>query len=166
MLFGVCDGHGLSGHFVSAFVKKRLPQNLTEALEAINDPKKSFEAKDELAIRAAFKKTDQELISRRTKINCNYSGTTVVTVMIKDDNLICANVGDSRAVLASYKPIEAKMTAREGVAIVDEERMKWISHPLSRDHKPDIPEEKERINISGGRVSSYIEVDPVTGIKI
>ena len=44
--------------------------------------------------------------------------------------------------------------------------MKWISNPLSRDHKPDIPEEKERINISGGRVSSYIDVDPVTGIKM
>jgi serine/threonine protein phosphatase PrpC len=86
--------------------------------------------------------------------------------MMKDDQLICANLGDSRAVLASHRPIESRIAAREGLVMIDEERMKWISNPLSRDHKPDIPEEKERINISGGRVSSYIDVDPVTGIKM
>jgi serine/threonine protein phosphatase PrpC len=27
-LFGVCDGHGLNGHFVSDFVKEILPENI------------------------------------------------------------------------------------------------------------------------------------------
>ena len=66
MLFGVCDGHGLSGHFVSTFVKNHLPQYLTEALDAAGDQKKSKEAREEVAIRMAFKKTEQELISRRS----------------------------------------------------------------------------------------------------
>lgn len=27
-LFGVCDGHGINGHFVSDFVKEILPENI------------------------------------------------------------------------------------------------------------------------------------------
>lgn len=27
-LFGVCDGHGANGHFVSEFVKEILPENI------------------------------------------------------------------------------------------------------------------------------------------
>lgn len=27
-LFGVCDGHGVNGHFVSDFIKEILPENI------------------------------------------------------------------------------------------------------------------------------------------
>lgn len=27
-LFGVCDGHGTNGHFVSEFIKEILPENI------------------------------------------------------------------------------------------------------------------------------------------
>jgi serine/threonine protein phosphatase PrpC len=27
-LFGVCDGHGINGHYVSEFVKEILPENI------------------------------------------------------------------------------------------------------------------------------------------
>lgn len=49
-------------------------------------------------------------------------GTTSLVVIITDDYIICCNTGDSRAVLAS-----------EGA-----------SRPLSRDHKPEIPDEQQR----------------------
>jgi len=31
-LFGVCDGHGVNGHFVSEFVKEILPENIEYCL--------------------------------------------------------------------------------------------------------------------------------------
>ena len=40
---------------------------------------------------------------RRRSFDCNYSGTTVVSVMVSGTSLICANVGDSRAILGSLK---------------------------------------------------------------
>lgn len=117
-------------------------------------------------MKMAFKKVSLELISKRPKIECNFSGTTVVTVMIKDDHLLCANLGDSRAVLASHKAATAKLSHLENLVCLDDLGMKWVCQGLSRDHKPDLPEERERISLSGGRVSSYVEVDPVTGTKI
>ena len=117
-------------------------------------------------MRTAFKKVSLELISRRPKIECNFSGTTVVTVMIKEDHLICANLGDSRAVLASQKALAAKLSHQESLVTLDETGTKWVCKALSRDHKPDLPEERERISLSGGRVSNYVEVDPVTGAKV
>lgn len=27
-MFGVCDGHGVNGHFVSEFIKEILPENI------------------------------------------------------------------------------------------------------------------------------------------
>lgn len=40
---------------------------------------------------------------KRRSFDVNYSGTTVISVMISGKKLICANVGDSRAVLGSLK---------------------------------------------------------------
>jgi serine/threonine protein phosphatase PrpC len=52
-------------------------------------------------IKEAFAKTNTELSNR--SFDVTFSGSTCVTVMLFGDHLICANVGDSRAVLASYK---------------------------------------------------------------
>ena len=59
------------------------------------------------------------------------SGCTAVSVFINDKTIVCANVGDSRAVLC-----------RDG---------KCIS--LSEDHKPENAEEKARIIAAGGHVA-------------
>ncbi|CAM9300908.1 unnamed protein product [Ascophyllum nodosum] len=57
-------------------------------------------------------------------------GTTSLIIVITDAWIVCCNTGDSRAVLAS-----------EGV-----------SKPLSRDHTPENPHERERIEAAGGAV--------------
>ncbi len=60
-------------------------------------------------------------------------GTTAITALIDENTIIIANVGDSRAVLSS-----------KGKAI-----------PLSKDHKPDRPDERKRIEKLGGKVITH-----------
>lgn len=61
---------------------------------------------------------------------CDAVGSTAVVAVVTADKVIIANCGDSRAVLC-----------RSGKAI-----------PLSSDHKPDRPDELNRIEEAGGRV--------------
>lgn len=61
---------------------------------------------------------------------CDAVGSTAVVAVVSPDKIIVSNCGDSRAVLC-----------RNGVAI-----------PLSTDHKPDRPDELNRIREAGGRV--------------
>ncbi|KAF8776429.1 hypothetical protein HU200_003510 [Digitaria exilis] len=61
---------------------------------------------------------------------CDHVGSTAVVAVVGPRHLVVANCGDSRAVLCSG-----------GAAI-----------PLSADHKPDRPDELERIHAAGGRV--------------
>ncbi|KAL0349248.1 UNVERIFIED_CONTAM: protein phosphatase 2C 37 [Sesamum angustifolium] len=61
---------------------------------------------------------------------CDAVGSTAVVAVVTPDKIVVSNCGDSRAVLC-----------RNGVAI-----------PLSIDHKPDRPDELNRIQEAGGRV--------------
>ena len=67
-----------------------------------------------------------------------FTGCTACVVLISDTEIICANSGDSRAVLSNAgKCIE-----------------------LSIDHKPDLPTEKSRIEKAGG----FVEDNRVKGV--
>ncbi|WOL06946.1 hypothetical protein Cni_G15681 [Canna indica] len=61
---------------------------------------------------------------------CDHVGSTAVVAVVGPSHIVVANCGDSRAVLC-----------RNGVAV-----------PLSSDHKPDRPDELQRIEAAGGRV--------------
>jgi serine/threonine protein phosphatase PrpC len=62
-------------------------------------------------------------------------------VLIDQNNIYCANVGDSRAILCSA------------------ENGKMVCTPLSRDHKPSLQDELKRILEKGGRVDSFTDSD-------
>lgn len=74
-----------------------------------NDKNKKF-----AVITEGFLKTSFDL--KRRSFDVNYSGTTVVTVMITGKKLICANVGDSRAILGSLKPKSSTLGPNETLA--------------------------------------------------
>jgi len=78
----------------------------------------------------------------------NSSGTTVCSVFIFGKSLFCANLGDSRAVLATvpdkFHPLYHSINKYGMIAI-----------PLSKDHKPDNPTEKERIISNNGRIAHH-----------
>ena len=82
-LFGIFDGHG--GADVVKFVKDRLPQLIKTYLNDLCPVEQAF--------KNAFEKVDQEL----KFFDSEYIGTTATIVLIKDNNIYCANVGDSKA---------------------------------------------------------------------
>eukprot|EP00826_Nyctotherus_ovalis_P064690 TRINITY_DN9493_c0_g4_i1.p1 TRINITY_DN9493_c0_g4~~TRINITY_DN9493_c0_g4_i1.p1 ORF type:complete len:248 (+),score=62.31 TRINITY_DN9493_c0_g4_i1:1321-2064(+) len=86
----------------------------------------------------AFKWTNNDL--RLSNIDVTYSGTTLVSVLLLGNYVMCANVGDSRAIIGSSANF-----------------LDWRARPISRDHKPDIPAEYERIMRSNGRVECYVD---------
>jgi len=100
----------------------------------------------------------------------NYSGTTVTSVFILGKSLICANVGDSRVVMGSLKTKNTQLRAQESLAAhtTHEPNKVWVAHALSRDHKPDVKEEHDRIIQCNGRVDTFREPngDPIGPARV
>lgn len=71
-------------------------------------------------------------------VDQSYAGCTANVVMITKTEIICANAGDSRAVLCK----------------------KGKAKDLSVDHKPDLPSEKRRIE----RANGFVEDSRVNGM--
>ena len=134
--FGVCDGHGFYGGEVSGYVKQRLPALLAANSHVYLNPRK--------ALTTEILRCNAEL--QQIKIDINFSGTTLICALIKGSTLYCANVGDSRALVARQinDSLNNTSTGRH-----------WMSIALSRDHKPDDKNESVRIVQSNGRVESY-----------
>ncbi|CAG9313185.1 unnamed protein product [Blepharisma stoltei] len=126
-LFSVCDGHGKNGHLVSGFIKEKFPMLIESNLP--------FSFPDQNQISLCLQKSIIEVAKylEESKIPIESSGSTLNSILISGEKLVCANLGDSRAVLGSFK---------DG----------WRSKDLSRDHKPNLPDEKARILNSNGRV--------------
>jgi serine/threonine protein phosphatase PrpC len=126
-IYAVFDGHGKKGHDVSNFVKENLPKLI------VKDPRFMTDQMDKMLV-DCFKKM-QSLISsadRMKKLSAQMSGTTC-TIAIHDhqnDKITLAHVADSSAVLSRKS---------KGVA-------------LTRDHKPNLADERQRIEKNGGRV--------------
>ncbi|XP_021845601.2 protein phosphatase 2C 37 [Spinacia oleracea] len=137
--YGVYDGHGCS--HVAKRCKKRMHEIIKEEIEKKEDEIEWTETMSE-----SFKLMDSE-VGERSKNNagpttstscrcelqtpqCDAVGSTAVVSVVTPEKIVVSNCGDSRAVLC-----------RKGVAI-----------PLSSDHKPDRPDELNRIEEAGGRV--------------
>lgn len=127
LAFGVMDGHGPNGHYVSRWVAERIPALMKEKADVLSKfPKRT--------LTEIFVQTDQEL--ENIGVDLTLSGTTVTVAYIEGSNIYVANAGDSRCVLA-------RMIAPEKMEAID----------LSDDHKPDLPAEQARIQKAGGRVA-------------
>jgi len=130
-LFGVFDGHGRLGHDASRIAATRMPGHLSnQPVHPAQNPGKALEG--------AFRNTDEDIFANMGS-DVEYSGSTGVVVMFDQGKrlLTMANVGDSRAVLGRL------------------DGSNWSAIPLTTDLKPDLPEERERIELSGGTVCQY-----------
>lgn len=96
-LFSICDGHGNYGHEVSKFIKDKLP-GLVEANIPLSYP-------DIEQIRYALQVSISEVsrsLKEDSKISIETSGSTLNSIVISSEKLVCGNIGDSRAVLGNH----------------------------------------------------------------
>ncbi|KAM0919968.1 hypothetical protein ACQ4PT_007848 [Festuca glaucescens] len=140
--FGVFDGHGCS--HVATSCGDRMHEIVAE--EARSSGSDSDDAERWKGVmERSFARMDAEAVGSRASgaadpaptcrcelqlPKCDHVGSTAVVAVLGPTHLVVSNCGDSRAVLC-----------RGGAAI-----------PLSSDHKPDRPDELERIQAAGGRV--------------
>ena len=146
-IFGVLDGHGVNGHHVSKFLSEYL-------VKQIINHKEILKLKDLDKIYYTLKKSNYELLINlfmnsdvilgRQYFDVNFSGTTCVLVIQIGKNIICANVGDSRAILVYDRKNDINLNNLE-------------FFELSHDCKPDLPYEKERIIRMGGTVDQMLD---------
>jgi len=139
--FGVFDGHGGTWR-APDFVALNIGHNILHALvqEMEEQSHKGIVSKDDLlnkknleqAVRAGYLKTDEKFLKEGFQ-----GGSTCVTALIIDGNLVVSNVGDSRAVIC------IKSSDGDG----------GEAQELTRDHKPDREDERKRIEELGGSVT-------------
>ena len=140
-IFSVMDGHGVNGHLVSRFVTKYFTSFFknNKKMNSSNDSEEAIcyrlKKNNYDILKRAFKHAERD-ISKNSDIDANFSGTTCVMVFQIGEKLICANVGDSRAIIVK---------GNNNIT------------PLSIDQKPDDPEESKRIIENGGEISQYEE---------
>jgi len=175
-LLGVFDGHGEGGHMVAESSCEVLPKLFLRCLERANAGMNSLAPGDPRLLGGAAQNpqeaagnigaewwreasiqafeemhtlleasTAQLLTCEATPcslplIDSRTSGTTAtVALLFPDQRLLVAHVGDSRAILG---------TRRRG----GESPAHWQIMELTRDHKPDLPDERLRIEEAGAQV--------------
>ncbi|KAM4083400.1 hypothetical protein ACB094_08G053500 [Castanea mollissima] len=134
--FGVYDGHGCS--HVATKCREKLHELVKEELLSLETQEDEWKG----VMERSFYRMDKEVNAWNETVlgakcrcelqspECDAVGSTAVVAIVTPNKIIVANCGDSRAVLCrNGKPV-----------------------PLSSDHKPDRPDELNRIQAAGGRV--------------
>lgn len=124
-IYGVFDGHG--GKLVSKYLKENIPSYFT-----YKNCEKNFIDKPTAVkyLKKVFDKIEDNL-EKHHPIASKRCGSTCNLIIITDNHIYNANLGDSRSVLCKKNN---------------------ISKILSVDHKPDLDKEKSRIEKLGGSI--------------
>ena len=153
-IYGVFDGHGENGHFISQYISNFMKDYFTNKLNYFltEEDKQNlfthnianiFLKNYEKILKSISSKIDQAL---NTSINFNISqsGSTSVMLFILNDILICSNIGDSQCYLFNCSSEDL-----------------WTFEALSHQHLASDENEQKRILESGGEVHPYYEEDGV-----
>ena len=145
-VFAVFDGHGPDGHLISQFLVRYFTDFFNNNPE-IKKCSRELEVFN-LFLHSNYKllhdsiALSEEKLKEQKNINCQYSGSTCCMLIQIYQKIICANIGDSRAILIS-------------------EMIKEDTVNLSNDHKPNLKKELERIKKYGGVVEKCLYEDGV-----
>ena len=139
VLLGVFDGHGLYGHLISQYVQKYFIRNLirhSEIMAMMNNQDKFVLTKEydvRKLIEHTYRLTNNEL-NQEVK-QAQESGSTGVSIMIANNQIYTANIGDSEAAIVYF----------------DRGKNQYELKKLTTVHQANNEYEKERIERSGGR---------------
>ncbi len=120
-------GHGQGGELVAQFALHEVQRRLEKHQDFEKDIAKAFHE--------TFLGVDQSLRDEAL-IEPLYAGTTACVALLRDQQLVLANAGDSRAVCARR--------SKNGI---------YVAIDLTEDQNPDLPGEQARIESRGGFVS-------------
>jgi len=142
--YGVYDGHG--GAQAALLCQELLIKNI------INDP--AFAAGDfELAFKHGFQETDKNILAAAISKDSGFtSGCTAIAILVDRLRGVCivANVGDSEAVLGRWTGTTPTGPGPGSDLSTSDGDCEAIL--LSKKHKPNDPEERDRIRKAGGHV--------------
>jgi serine/threonine protein phosphatase PrpC len=164
LMLGLYDGHGPRGQEVARFCV-----NSTSTYFETRKAERSVRAKQADPLRflvEATEKCDADIKRTTSLVDASQSGSTAVLLHLTQQGLHCASVGDSRAILATsaagtYSPAPPAALGgeeRRVLEVVKSRRSSFLKTPiypvqLTKDQKPEDPEETARITKSGGTVS-------------
>uniref|UniRef100_A0A095C1H8 Jumonji domain-containing protein 4 n=1 Tax=Schistosoma haematobium TaxID=6185 RepID=A0A095C1H8_SCHHA len=158
--FAIFDGHG--GAKAANFACKRLHQHI--AMRFPRGGMQQVEKDIKRVLYDSYKKTDEEFLREACQQRPHWrDGSTSATILLVNNTLYIANLGDSKVVLARLVESPSKSNN------VDVNSSNTLSNPklnaicLTKDHNPMDYEERQRIQATGasvqnGRVNNVLEV--------
>ena len=149
VVVGVFDGHGPSGLQVVRFAREYV---LSAFL------RKDWWSDPQTFLYTLTKDLDAALSKQSGSWDAKVSGTTEVLALLSDGKVYVASVGDSRVVMGTKKPFfaveedstEILKAAKKKRSISIDQSVKAVQ--LTKDHSPNDPYERSRIQRMGGSV--------------
>jgi serine/threonine protein phosphatase PrpC len=138
-MFGIYDGHGEYGDYCSHFAALQTPLYFHKEIEDMGGFGNISDSEIEKKFSNAFISTNIAL--HNSAIDDRLSGTTAITVFIRGDKLVIANVGDSRAIIASDNNGSLKFS------------------PLSIDQTPFRKDERTRLKKKGAKIMTMDQIE-------
>jgi serine/threonine protein phosphatase PrpC len=132
-IYGVCDGHGPFGHLVSFRLVQALPKFIMSNPNVGKDWK--------LVLHEAFLATQAELLEfcRLRDINVEASGAAGSVLVFEEGLIHIAWIGDASIAVGSYNRHDSRLVF------------------ATKDHKPNLPDEKARLEAAGSEVREVDE---------
>ncbi|KAH7071385.1 phosphatase 2C-like domain-containing protein [Paraphoma chrysanthemicola] len=151
-LFAIFDGHG--GTEAVAHIHQNLIKHLEDHFSSTE--KRPCAESYKQAIQRSLKAVDRDIA--REDLD---GGATVALVLIdtKQNLLVEADLGDSHVIFANHSDHSGSLEDKQA-------QDDWHIKALSKEHAPDNPEEKKRIEDAGGEINFSTGVARVGGVSM
>ena len=135
-IFGIFSGHGKNGHIISRHVSRYLKEYFLFSENKLTLKK----CKTNKELYDLFSKNNYSYIKqlifechyslRNSQIDCDYSGTSCLLIILIEEHLICSNIGNNKAIILEKNDL----------------------FQIAFEQSLDIPEERRRIEKRGGKI--------------